>query len=61
MATQLGCYAQGNPKIDSLYAYLRARNLVYPYTLDNSLPVLGSYLLMKPIGTSKRTMGSEKC
>ena len=38
MATQLGCYAQGNPKIDSLYAYLRARNLVYPYTLDNSLP-----------------------
>ena len=38
MATQLGCYAQTNPKIDSLYAYLRARNLVYPYTLDNSLP-----------------------
>ena len=32
---QLGCIAQDNPKLESLYAYLKANGLVKYYTLSN--------------------------
>jgi len=32
---QLGCFAQENPKLESLYAYLKAKGLVQSYTLSN--------------------------
>ena len=34
-ALQLGCLAQVNPKLESLYAYLKANGLVKGYTLSN--------------------------
>ena len=34
-AMQLGCLAQDNPKLESLYAYLKANGLVKSYTLSN--------------------------
>ena len=34
-ALQLACYAQENPKLESLYAYLKAKGLVKSYTLSN--------------------------
>ena len=34
-AMQLGCIAQDNPKLESLYAYLKANGLVKYYTLSN--------------------------
>ena len=34
-ALQLGCIAQENPKLESLYAYLKAKGLVKSYTLSN--------------------------
>jgi len=34
-AMQLGCFAQANPKLESLYAYLKANGLVKYYTLSN--------------------------
>ncbi len=32
---QLTCFAQANPKLESLYAYLKAKDLVKYYTLSN--------------------------
>ena len=32
---QLSCIAQANPKLESLYAYLKAKGLVKYYTLSN--------------------------
>lgn len=32
---QLGCFAQDNPKLESLYAYLKANGFVKHYTLSN--------------------------
>jgi hypothetical protein len=32
---QLGCFAQESPKLESLYAYLKAKGLVKSYTLSN--------------------------
>ena len=34
-AMQLGCFAQENPKLESLYAYLKANGFVKNYTLSN--------------------------
>ena len=34
-AMQLGCFAQDNPKLESLYAYLKANGFVKNYTLSN--------------------------
>ena len=34
-AMQLGCFAQDNPKLESLYAYLKANGFVKYYTLSN--------------------------
>ena len=34
---QLACTAQDNPKLESLYAYLKAKGLVKYYTLSNKL------------------------
>ena len=34
-AMQLGCFAQANPKLESLYAYLKANGFVKNYTLSN--------------------------
>ena len=34
-AMQLGCFAQENPKLESLYAYLKAKGIVKYYTLSN--------------------------
>jgi len=34
-AMQLGCIAQDNPKLESLYAYLKANGFVKSYTLSN--------------------------
>ena len=35
VAIQLGCLAQDNPKLESLYAYLKANGFVKSYTLSN--------------------------
>ena len=35
VAMQLGCFAQDNPKLESLYAYLKANGFVKNYTLSN--------------------------
>jgi hypothetical protein len=35
VAMQLACLAQANPKLESLYAYLKANGLVKSYTLSN--------------------------
>ena len=34
-AMQLVCLAQDNPKLESLYAYLKAKGIVKSYTLSN--------------------------
>ena len=34
-AMQLGCFAQDNPKLESLYAYLKAKGFVKHFTLSN--------------------------
>lgn len=34
-AIQLGCFAQDSPKLESLYAYLKAKGFVKYYTLSN--------------------------
>ena len=35
-AAHLGCFAQTNPKIEALYAYLKAQGIVHSYELSNT-------------------------